>query len=499
MKRILSRPAAALALALAACAGEDEPAPEPSGLDAADAAALTAALAAAVPGDTVRLTGAAYEGSFDVPAGVAVEGVSAPVVTAAGGAAFVLEGGAAGPTALRGVEIRSGEVGVVATGGGTIELADVTLVPATGVGLAADGVGALALRRVEVQGPVTDANLGDLGGSIDARATAVIGVAVAGSQVELEEVEIAGIAGFGALFHGSDGRWDGGRVAGCVGSSVLVEGGTIELEGVAIEDARVGTRVGSNLLANGLVVGAAATVRTVGVRIERIPGVGLLQGAGESHHLDLAVRGGDRAGIWVQGAPGTPDAPAIELSGASVLEGNRGVALLLRESGGAVLDGTRIAGTTLRPTTGPGGGPVDVGDGVQVVGGSGALHLSSVALADNARVGLLLDGGGAAGLSPVLAAVTVDGPADAYGVVTQNGAAERQSLAGISVGEDIQTNDDAAVAQGLVLDVTSALSGVPAAGLIDERGLVGQTGLIDERGRLGGLGGVGEAGLIDER
>lgn len=501
-----SHPLAAAALTLILLGGcAEDPAAEapgaPAEVEAGDSDALRSALGAARAGTTVRLSGSAYEGSFEVPAGVVVEGAEGVVVTASGGAAFRLHTAAgAGRTALRGVTLISSGGGLIAFGDGEVEIEDVVLQAATGFGLAGHGLGLATLRRVRLVGPVTDETLGELGETIDASATAILGLGFSSSNVTLEDVELTGFAGFGAIFLDTDGSWTGGRVAGCVGTGILVEGGQLELEDVVVEDGKVGRKIGFNILSNGVAVGADAILRTNRVSIRRIYGLGLFQHGGMSQHLDLEVTENVRSGIWLQEAPGTPDAPALTISGASSFAGNHGVALYLRRPGGVVVEGATISSTISRPMGVEGSDAlVDVGDGIQLTGGSGALSVLRTRLEANARVGLLVDGSGAADANYRFEEVTVTGAGAAYGFLTQAGTPERGSFAGVSVDADAESRDGAAVTEGIQLAIGAPVGGGATVGFINEvRTFVGSGGLISEEGQLDGASGVNEAGFINE-
>ncbi len=332
------------------------------------AAGLTRALAAAGAGDVVRLTGTRVSGAFAVPPGVRVVGDPGAEVVARGGAAFRLSAGEPAP-GLSGLRI-VGEVGaaLVVFGEGGAVLEDLEVEAARGVGLAAEGV-RLELRRMQIRGPLqgaADPLLRQLGAVIDPSLVAVAGLVVAGGRVDIEDLEVVGFAGFGALFHGTAGEWRGGSVRGCVGSGVLAEGSDLQLREVEVADGLVGRKVGFAIAGNGLCVAGDAVVETQSVTVRDVHGPGVLQDGATSRHMDLVAEDNGWAGVWVQRSPGSEAAPALAIDGAgSRLQNNAGAGIYLWRSGGLAVSGLAVRGTRLRAHVVDEVGVAEVGDGLR--------------------------------------------------------------------------------------------------------------------------------------
>jgi len=476
---------------LEACSDEPSPVERP----AETSEELTEALAEARSGEVVRLTGARYEGSFRVTAGVVVVGDGAVLATAVGGGTHIGNGrlcvlclssaAASTPTRVKGLAIESAGLGIAAEGDGVVVIEDVRVDASRGVG-AVLGASEVRLSDVDLNGPIdTEEELAAIGAEIDPAATAVAGVVMSGARWRMERVAVRRFAGFGVVLHNSEGTWEEGEVVGNVGTSVLVEGGEAVVRQVAVRDGRQGGEAGYALEASGVVVSAAGRLVSEGLTVEDVNGIGLLQDNARSEHTDLVVSRNRFAGIWVQGDADAAHATALQVRGAgSRVAANLGLGVYFRDASGLVLDGVTIADTGARPQPDEVLGFVDVADGLQLAGASGQVELADAALMGNGRAGIVLDGAASDAIYS-FRAVHVSAVDDGvvHGTVLQN--ATGLAIEGIVVEPAaVAARDAQARADGVVLpltpkrDVIGTVASAVAAGLFGAGGLVGEDGQL---------------------
>ncbi|MBW2463615.1 MAG: hypothetical protein JRH11_18330, partial [Deltaproteobacteria bacterium] len=199
-----------------------------------DSESLSAALASASPGDRVCLTAGVFQGSFDVPAGVELCGAGAGltrIVGPAGSPALRVVPGGTMHSVIRDVTVEAqGAFAVFSIGPGDLEIIDTDVdVPSYGAGIGAESLSSLTLTNVNVMGPVTEVNAGDmpLEPTIDNSANYGV-VAVSVMTVEASSVEVSGFAHVGVLSVSSNLNWDGGGVFSNLGTGLLVHGGTAD-------------------------------------------------------------------------------------------------------------------------------------------------------------------------------------------------------------------------------------------------------------------------------
>ncbi len=474
-------------------------------VEASDSEALVRALAAACAGDEVVLTGERYEGTFVLRAGVTLRGQGATLVgeltRRPALATICLEGGVGGeepvaPTVIEGVTVVNEGVGVLAAGGRVV-MRDVQVEVSRGVGVVVDGVESMEMGSVVIRGPVNRENLLVLGSTLDPQETAIAGLLMARSGASLGSVEVEGFAGFGAVFFDSAVDWQGGQVRGVVGTSVLVEGSQVSLGSVQISEGLRGVQANFSIVSSGLLISSGALVRSEDLSIEGMDGLGILQDGAVSAHAGLRISGTTDPGVWVQNVltgpggveiPGQVDAatPALSLAGATIT-GSRGAGLLVQNATGVALVDAVIEGTQLRLQPSQTFDFIDVGDGIQLSGVSRAVALRRVALRDNGRVGLVVDGSPGDEGSEALfdfEAVTISGdPESSFGLIAQN--LEAFDAEGISVEPALLAERDAQAAlDGVTLDLTRRFSSFAGVGAVAEGGLVGSAGIVVQGGQL---------------
>lgn len=455
-----------------------------------DPAELTAALAGASAGSTVRVGACTVMGTFTVPAGVTLEGRDATQSVLEGadshGAVVRLQPGAAGSQAVLSkirVESRS-LVGVHANGAGAVGLRDVQVRATEGVGLAFVDSTSVLLERVAAVGPVPSeggnrpevvwnrvsavapervepADPDRCTGTIppdecaidDRQEIACPGcgmvrqfcdstcqwtsvVATQGlalvrvATATLTDVDVRGFAEIGVLATG-DGtqvlQWARGTVTGNIGLGVYADGVQATLEGVRIESTFQGIRIQPAAAAYfGVLGGPPTNVVSTGLSIDGNQGFGAIHVNAEARHEGLVASNNRQAALWAGSTT------RFELSGA-MLTGNRLAGIVLVHASGVSITDSMIAGT-LATTARVGSegvfGSVTLGDGIQIFDSMSGVTLSRVTLENNERVGLSLDlGDGASGVGADICHAARDGVC--FEAVTIRGTDEQHgALAG---------------------------------------------------------------------
>ncbi|MEC9466596.1 MAG: hypothetical protein VX834_12470, partial [Myxococcota bacterium] len=358
---------------------------------------LRSLLSSAQAGEVVHLDPAgSFEGTFRIPSGVSLDGHGATLVSF-DSAGLVVED-VSGSVFVRNLTLESDMGGLVAyegAGDGELTLESLTVTVARGFGIAIENLD-VVVRGVTVQGPISgsdDPVLDQLGEQIDGSEHAILGFVAAFGTVTVEDLNVSGFGGFGAIFYQTAGIWRGGEVSHCVGVSVLVERSELEIESVLIRDGLAGRKIGFAMLSLGLVAADSTQLMTGRLRVETIRDIGVLQSASDTVHEDLQVREAGWFGLLA--IPGEQSRGTLRVSGVagSGIESARGAGLAALGLASVHLEALSVDNTKLRPSIGDGMDIYEVGDGLVFVGVSETLTLRDVEVVDNPRIGLLFDGG----------------------------------------------------------------------------------------------------------
>jgi hypothetical protein len=377
-----------------------------------DAAALSAALASAAPGETVEVGACRVRGTFTVPAGVVLTGVGPDSILEG---SVSLEPGADRATTLRALTVESASgVAVRASGEGAIALTDLDVLLATGIGIGVRDADRVELTRVRVRGPITRERANDLppraGLDVGAYGLALLDAGAEASPVAMVDVTFAEVGPWGAIVSGGHVRWNGGGIDTVVGTGLYVEGADVRLEDVELATFLQGVQT---VPAYGIAAVRGARVETLGVTLSGSEGIGLLHAGTRGLHTDLTASNHRFGAVWLQ------DSDAFELRGASALLDNRLAGLVAVRSSGLVVEGAMVRGTRAQLSIYGETPGIETADGVQVLAPTGAVTLRDVALEDNGRVGVLVDVGAASLDDVSLSAVRVSGSGDALGAIAQ--------------------------------------------------------------------------------
>ncbi len=453
-----------------------------------DAPGLQAALAGAHAGETVQVGACTVAGSFDVRAGVTLagRGVGQTVLQGADphGAVVRLKPGAVGSaTVLTGLRIESSSLaGVHARGAGAIALRDVEVRSNEGAGLAFTDVSSVTLERVSAVGPVPPEGTDRLEGEFQrvaamapdrvepgdpttcAAVTApectpderrVMGCGTCGAARQfcdpcglwtsvvatqglvlgnvamstLTDVDVRGFAEHGVVALG-DGSptlsWTRGIIAGNIGFGLYADGVRATLSSVHVQSTFNGFRSVASAAAYFGATGGAGSVETTGLTLDDNRGFGAIHVGAQATHTGLVATGNRNAALWAG------DTTRFEVSDA-MLSGNRVAGIVLVHASGVAISRSMVAATTLSPLRVGRGevfGSVMLGDGIQIFDSTTGVSLSNVTLENNARTGLALDMGTAAGSPGEIChaardgvcfdAVTVRGTGTQHGAIAGN-------------------------------------------------------------------------------
>ncbi len=443
-----------------------------AGCDAAptcDAAVLRERLAS--PGATVELGDCAVMGRFDVAPGVTLAGTgpSSAIVGTDRGPVLQLDT-TGGTSIVRGLRVvGSGHIALELAGTGRAEITDVVVeVPSAGVGVTAQGLAALALRDVEVDGPATTPTIaGTVPNDPDAMRYATHGLALfAVADLSLERVDVRRFQEIAALIVDSTTTWTEGDVTECVGAGIVISGGDAALVDVRVHDL-LESMMGL-VVSIGLTTTRGALVRTERLEVASNPQFGVLQDGGEVDHEDPSIHDNGDVGLWAQAAE------HLSIGGVGAeLVGNHVAGLVLSSSEDVTVRDAVIDATTQGLTAVGTGGGVDAGDGIHIVGACTGVTLDSITLSGNARVQIVADLGATLATELTLTDVRVDGSGAQLGLVTQNGAVPMGwdtgvTRLGATVANDVAFAGTLAVFAGAVRD--DERPGAPGTG--DVRGIV---------------------------
>ncbi|MBI2897995.1 MAG: hypothetical protein HYY06_30865 [Deltaproteobacteria bacterium] len=407
-------------LLVAACS--DEPPP------LCDAEELTDALESAGSGDTVRVGSCRVRGSFTVPAGVSLTGAGRDVSILEGlsntVAVFLEPGNDGSATRLADLAVESDgpadlavpsdgtfAIGARGDGQGVVALEAVDVRAQRGFGMGAQDLSDLEMTDVTLTGQVTPENAAY---SPDGWATHGLALLRIG-EAALTDVTVTGFMEFGAALVETSTTWIGGGAPRNIGAGLSQWDGDADLQGLDL----------SETLERGIEFTAAAGIFSSGARVESVGLVvndgqayGLFHDNASAAHVDLVANDND----WP--AASAQFCTSFEISGsAGELARNGQAGLTVIESTTVAVAGARIAETTPFLTllqVGDEQVQDEMADGLQIVGPIETLTLQRLVVANNGRVGILIDlkeGGADIGTSDV----TVEGTGEQLGAIAQQG------------------------------------------------------------------------------
>jgi len=496
-------PCLLLLAALASCDDEESC----SGSECADPCSdLASALAAAEPGAELTAPSCELTEGITVPAGVTLRGPSdgAVTITTASGAALTVETRGGSTTIVEGLTLSSsGSVAILLLGDGDVELRDLQVDASAGFGLVGEGLTRVVAESITISGSIGDVRA--VRYPIDPDLFPAIGVALSEiADASLENVDVSGFVGFGAVLSNVDGGWSDSALSDNLGVGALVQGGELSLTEVIVSGTancpHVSCAASNQVFALAVAQSSSGPTRldTFGLELRENAGIGYFQDGAQTSttHQRLSISGNQLVGAWIQNVAGGEELLAFDLDGSDgAIRDNGGAGVVLHSAAGVRLDGATVSGTRVISVGVEDAGTVNMADGIQVIDLEGRLELRDVLIATaneagTARVGLLVDGAIAEN-GFVVDGLAIEG-SEGLGLLLQNGA-EQPADWDVNVSEPLRQNDDAF--DGSV-DSAAAIGVAPSAGAIAENGLVGPNGLVDEEGALGLLGAIAENGII---
>lgn len=387
--RWLHRSGAVLVLFFGGCASDGE---------RCTAAAVQRALDDAAPGDVVTIGACTVEGSLRVPEGVTLAGAGRDRTTVHGPSdtpAVTLAPSPSGPvTSVRDLTVTvdaPGGLGVAVRGAGEVRISGLRVAVERGGGILLRAFGSVEIADSEVVGPVTADNASDPAfDAIDAvpATVATLGiVALEGERLDCRGVSTRGMAAFGTVVIGVESvAWEGGAITGNLRVGFYGADGAFDLRGLEIGDTHVpATGLEASAAAVFVESASATTVTTSALTVSRNEEYGLLHYGVAAQHTDLTAEENLDVAVWSGGGElavlGSAGGPG------SRLENNRIAGLVVVAAPSLRVERTTIARTRelpsfVRPN----------GDGLQVLESTGVV-IADCVLSDNARAGLVLEGG----------------------------------------------------------------------------------------------------------
>ncbi|MEM1417614.1 MAG: hypothetical protein AAGH15_22140 [Myxococcota bacterium] len=434
--------------ALALGCGSDDP-----GGGICDAAELAATLESAAPGQVVELGSCTIAGSFELPAGVVLQGLGAgrSVLDVDGIVGMRVEAGtSAAPTTLRAFRIQSEKsaraVQATGEGSGEVVVEDVEIAVRGGSGLSANGIQRMQVRRTRLQGALpddedaatdsvftnvgsfvpdplpsasectgprvdtctpgvpledvscADGSCGPFEAYCDACGERVVIASDAGllavgvAELDVTDVEIGGFVNFGIAHANAElgsTRVRQSLLAGNSGTGVYVSGTSLALEDVEV------TRQYQRFVQSFAAVYVqnegfpTATVRSEGLRLVDVQAYGVIQQGGSAEHTAPMTMNQQFPSFWAG------EVDAFMVSDGMLTDGRLAGIVTVEARNVEVMRTTIQRTDESRTTIGQEGsiGAITMGDGIHAVA-TPDLFLEDVLFSNNERVGLLLDLGG---------------------------------------------------------------------------------------------------------
>jgi hypothetical protein len=427
------------ALAVTGCSGVDE---------VRSAGELSAALSEAAAGDTVRLGIGTFQGSFEVPRGVALVGAGRDATTLLSTTDIALRVDTApgtSPSSVSELTVIGGRGGIVLRGGGRAHLAAVGVHVDLGTAISAIDLEELHLRDVDVRGSITAENADVAPVPATVETTSAHGIAVIGGGVHIDRVTVEGFALLGAAFVECDLDAKDLRIERNLGTGLLLAGGEAAIERSLTGRGLQGTQLPP---AYNAVFAYGAIVHSQDLEVIEGGGWGVLLDDTSGTHHALRASGNHFAGMFVQ------NSRDVRVSGELMDNGVAGLVAVAVEE--LALEDLRAGGNRLE-VAGLGGTTAATGDGLQLAGPGGSISVARAELVDNERAGLLVDLGGRSTEVLSLESIRVDAEEAALGVVVQSGDIREGWDEGVVRAGTAATNDSAFLRDGTPLAVLKRL------------------------------------------
>ena len=458
-------------------------------------------LAKAMPGDIVEADPGTYYGPFTIPIGVTLKSTDAGgvrLVYDKPGYVVKMESYASPPTAIEDISIESkASVAVMLVGDKCASLKQIGIKCYKGFGLAGENLSEISMNTVSLSGQI--ANLNSISYPIDPNVYPAIGMVFSSvADVQLEEVDITGFAGFAAIMNDTSGSWASSEIADNIGVGILLDGGNVimnDLDIIRVENCKLSSCTFSNqVYALAAVGGNNLTSSNLG--ITNNGGIGLFMHQSTGEFVDLNVSDNKKIGVWLQEVSGSGERKGFSLKGTNnTIEGNLGAALVAHSSGDIEIEDASLSTTLMYPISETEIGSGDWADGIHVVNLAGDLSLRRLTMDNNERIGVLLHGKTDETASITIEGLTISGEGE-YGFRAQGGI-DRESAWDdeMDVDEPLAENDAA-----LTIDMkeSSPRTTLPSVSFISEKGLIGDDGLIDDTGQLVGNRRIEQNGVIKE-
>lgn len=396
---------------------------------------LLLALSAARAEETVTVGACEITGSFAVPVSVTLAGTEGSVLRGTGDVVTLVNG-----ASLRGLDVVvTGGRGVVL--GASSSVVDVGITVDGGIGVYADGVTS-TLTRVQVQGALDPSDPDSIPAMAD-ETTGHVLASLQDAQTTFTEVSVSRGGPRGVVVQGGTLRWTRGGMEDVVGVGLLLEDAEADLFDLNVSRLYAGVQPHP---AYG-VIARGSRLSTTNLTLSESEGMGLLAIDATGEHTGLTASACALGGVWL-------DASDLSFTNAT-LRANGLVGVVAGEGASLSMTDSLVETTTMQLAAAGIDPTLEAGDGIQL-DGAASVTLENVELADNARVGLLIDETGA---TTTMMLTSVDIHGGGLGAIAQDGATVMPlDSPEVTRTPDLVMRDDAVTSP---LDLTSELD--PAA------------------------------------
>ncbi len=425
-----------LLLACFACLGASTRCASPVAVCSGDV--LADQLTAATAGQVVTAPACTVRGSFRVPPGVKLRGVTGSVIHGTGDHAVTLVTGLA-PTFLDNIVIESeGKIGVLVEGASRAVVSNVTVRATRGLAIAArdatleltdttlvgpvvgDGSDSKYLRVAAAAPPVSEcpsAPCECAPGSADGERvcaadgkwstlTATVGLAVHGGMLTAVRLTVSRFAEYGVALESAQATFQGLGVQEILGTGVYVNSGTVTFAQGSISRTLQGVR---GFPSFGLIVVGDAVVTTADLHVSDNARYGYVQVGGAAQHVRMTGESNKDAAVWVS------NVSQFALMGSSRFMNNTFAGIVVSNSRDVTIDGAMVGGTAMSRRPVGTGGVIEVGDGLHLRDAATNVRFANMTLVNNARAGFVANLVG--GMTGSFEAVSVESTGTSLGAI----------------------------------------------------------------------------------
>ena len=355
------------------------------------------ALDQAKSGQIIKIEKGTYEGSFEIPQGIQIDGAGRnetifkakddnPVLTVNTGTTL---------TTIMGFSIEADiNGGIITKGTGDFTITEVEVSTQGSYGVKISDLNNVIINGLYLRGNVTEEDSYTITPSPDETEYSISGLSLINlNSAQLNQVKAVKFASYGVIIIDSEVLWDNGEIFNTVATGIFVGGeNTVTISNVSVYDVKKGiTPYGY-----GIVATENATLITDNLTLKNNGLAGILMDHAFGQHSNLKILENKNRGIWIQFCKPkdeTNDMAVTILGTETLMSDNFGIAFGVFESKGIEMTGGEINNTSKTPviTYNDDVGLTDIGDAMEILK-SDVLKFKDITLNNNERAGIVLDG-----------------------------------------------------------------------------------------------------------